>query len=546
MSSTYQTGGPPRFAHQRRGLNALIRTRGVCALLFDPGLGKTATVLDYTGLLALKSVRQEARVLVVCPLAAIDTWVTQAGTYLSPQVGYWAEAHGGTVLTRAEALAARGGDPHKRRLTRSMDRPKALSPRALHYTKAIALAARDADGTVLDDERLRRGPGEVHGPKVVLSVINLDTLAQRREHGSKTTADVVLDAIKRFDPDLVVVDESHKIKSNSANASRLLARLSKSVPRRILLTGTVMPHGPLDVYGQWRFLAPDAFAEVTPTGQRLPLSFGRFQDRYAKMGGWMGREVIGYKRLDELQEIMARNSIVARKEDALDLPPTTDVTVPVHLSGTEAKAYADMKDTLAADLATGGLATAPNRLAQSMRLRQITAGHLPTDDGAVRVIGDSKVRTVAGIVNDSLAGERRVVVFALFTHEVDQLADALQVRGTEVQVITGQTSTAERMRLRQRFGSDDRTRMVMIAQVKTMSVAVNELVTANHAVFASLSYQRDDLVQARDRLNRIGQKRPVTFWYTIAPGTIDAVILDAHTKRTDLESAVLQHISGSE
>lgn len=102
------------------------------------------------------------------------------------------------------------------------------------------------------------------------------------------------------------------------------------------------------------------------------------------------------------------------------------------------------------------------------------------------------------------------------------------------------------MAMRKRFGSDDSARIVMIAQIKTMSLAVNELVTANHCIFASLSQQRDDLIQARDRLNRIGQTRPVTFWYALAPGTVDTVIMQSHRDRTDLENAMLQHIMSEE
>jgi SNF2 family DNA or RNA helicase len=75
-----------------------------------------------------------------------------------------------------------------------------------------------------------------------------------------------------------------------------------------------------------------------------------------------------------------------------------------------------------------------------------------------------------------------------------------------------------------------------------MSLAVNELITASHAIFGSLSQQRDDLIQARDRLSRIGQTRPMTFWYAVAPGTVDEVILKSHRERTDLEDAMLKHI----
>src|SRR3546814_2297565 len=129
----------------------------------------------------------------------------------------------------------------------------------------------------------------------------------------------------------------------------------------------------------------------------------------ARPTGHMGTQVVGYKNLGEMQQVMARNAIVVRKEDALDLPAITDVAVPVHLSPRERDAYDSMKQQLAAVLANGALATVPNRLAQMMRLRQITSGYVPDDTGVMQAIGDSKVEAVRGIVCDTLPGEERVV-----------------------------------------------------------------------------------------------------------------------------------------
>ena len=143
----------------------------------------------------------------------------------------------------------------------------------------------------------------------------------------------------------------------------------------------------------------------------------------------------------------------------------------------------------------------------------------------------------------------RIVVFGFFAQEIADLAEALSKRpprSTRVEVISGSTPSAERVAIRRRFrdteGHPERT--VLVAQIKTLSLAVNELVTASHAIFGSLSQQRDDYVQARDRLNRIGQERPVTFWHAVAPGTVDAVILQSHRERTNLETAMLRHIRG--
>lgn len=524
--TTFIPGGPQRFAHQRRGLQKMIDTGGVTALLFDPGLGKTATVLDYASLLALKSPTGEARVLVVCPLAAVDTWVQQSEVFVSPQVSVWSEALGGSLAQRGDALASRSQTAG----------PVGLGRSFVRYL-------RNHDGSPADPSA---GPHALTGPRLTLIVLNIDTFSSRRAFGSRTIADYLLRSVQQFAPDLMVVDESHKIKSVQGNASRLLARISKGVRRRVILTGTVMPHSPMDVFGQWRFLDPYAFGRTNGDGSMRLATFNDFRSRYAVMGGYMGYQVTGFRNLDDMREVMARNACVARKADALDLPPTTDVVVPVELGPEEKRAYREMKKDLAAQLLNTQVVV-PNRLTQMMRLRQITSGYLPDPvNGVNHVLGASKVRTIESIVHDNLAGEKRIVVFALFTQEIEMLRKRLSRTGTEVMVIQGGTPTEERMRMRKRFGSDDPQRIVLVAQIKTLSLAVNELVTANHCIFASLSQQRDDLIQARDRLNRIGQTRPVTFWYALAPGTVDTVIMQSHRDRTDLENAMLRHLADAD
>lgn len=537
------TGGPTRYAHQVAGLRKMISTGGVTALLMEPGTGKTCVVIDYAALLAIKSPRREARILVVCPLAAIDTWVTQTEQFISPQVNYWAEAIGGSIAGRAQTLAARGGQPFGDTDTPKSRKALKTAPRALHVRQSVAWSARGSASRTAPVTR-SEGPDGLGDdlPRVVLIATNLDTFSSRSMVGSKTMADRMLAAVRRFDPDLVVMDEMHLIKGPQSNASRLLGRISKEVPRRAGLTGTVMPHSPLDVFAQWRFLDPYAFGSTKDDGSARQATFGRFRDRFAIMGGFQGRQAIGFQNLDDMQQIMAVNSIVVRKKDALDLPDTTDVIVPVDLTAKEQRAYDEMKKQLAAILAPNVAATVPNKLVMMMRLRQITAGYLKDDQGTTHDLGGSKVRTIRSLVNETLIGEKRVVVFALFTHEIDMLAKALAVKGTEIMTIGGSTQATDRMALRRRFGSDDPKRMVMIAQIKTMSLAVNELVTASHMVFASLSLQRDEITQARDRLHRIGQTKPVTFWMCLAPKSVDTVIWQSFIDRTNLEKAMLDHV----
>ncbi len=534
MTLDYRPRGEPRYDHQKRALRRIIETRGVCALLMDPGTGKTAVTIDYASALALKADRP-IRVLVLAPLVALDSWVGQAAKYAAEGVGVWAEALGGSVAQRCQVLVARS--------------ERRADPRE-GIRRAVAWAGVSQDGSHQPAQgRVKRLHWDTMqtGPGIILEVLSLDSLSQRREvTRSKNMSDVVHQSVQRFGPDLIVIDESHRIKSPSANVSRTAARMARLAPRRLILTGTVMPHSPMDVWGQWRFLQPLAFNEPDRRyGGIKEMPFGRFQERYGVFGGHMGQEVVGYQNLGEMQDVMAQNSIVVRKEDALDLPEITDVMVPVHLGPREAAAYLSMKDQLAVAHANGALSSVPNRLAQMMRLRQITSGYVPDDTGVMQAVGDSKVTAVRGIVCDTLAGEDRVVVFAHFRQEIADLAAAIrksEPKSTVIVQITGDTPPKERIALRQRFGSSEGVRIVMIAQMRTMSLAVNELVTASHAVYASLSERRDDWVQSRDRLHRIGQKRPVTFWNVLVPKSVDEVIYHAHLTRESVEDAVLRYI----
>lgn len=592
----FRTGGPQRYAHQRQALRRIIETGGVCALLMDPGTGKTPVALDYASLLAHAAAAgrwhadgpgmppgaHEARVLVLGPLVTVDTWVSSAAQFVSPDVDFWAEALGGSIPERIEALASRGGAPFPaplaagKRVVKDLDRwaPPPDSPRLQHVGRSLDHAARfaapaTATAPLSHDPASplpayppalygpQNGSGAPQRPRLMLEVVNLDTLSSRQPVGSRTMADLFMEAVKRYAPDLVIVDESHLLKSPGSNTSRLAQRLGRLVRRRLILTGTVAPHSPLDVYAQWRFLAPLAFSvpdvKRAPTPAypkpRKPMTRADFEEHFAVFGGHFGKQIVGFKRLDEMNATMAQNSIVVSKDEALDLPPTQEVIIPVILSYGEFRAYSDLRKKLRTQVQhttdEGAQVTVDNTLTQALRLRQITAGHLPDDAGTVRTVGSSKVNTIASLVNDTLAGESRVVIFGVFRHEIAELSRALAVKGTTVETVTGDTPPAERIAVRRRFGDTAAHpgRIVLVAQIATMSLSVNELVTASHAVFASLSTQRDQFEQAKDRLNRIGQTRPVTFWLALAPGTVDEVIYDSHRQRRSLEAAILAHLT---
>lgn len=513
------------MAHQKEGVKFLKKVNGVGALLWDPGVGKTGATAAYFDHLAKKY--GEVRVLVVAPLTAADTWVLQPQDFMDSAVK--ARMLEGRVVDQMTQL----------RQGRKWDTVPWTSIMSNH-----------------------RGAG-VSGNRVTILSMSAGGVSSYCDSRPKTVQ--MLQAVRKYAPHVIVMDESHIIKAPNSNISMAMYQIGQLAKHRIILTGTVNPKDLLDCYGQWRFLAPWTFSEqygakftkkphkmtMSQAASIRPWTWDQFKKRFGTDTGYKGKatkpvydgtESILYQRVAE----RAHN---VRKEDALDLPPVTDIDVHIRLDAHEQRLYDEMLSDLAAMLANGEMIEAPNALAKIMKLRQITAGFIrDTETEQVHAIGNTKQRAVAEVVNVRLHGEQRIVVFAYFKSECAALANMLKAKGRTVEVITGDTKKNERLAIRQRFAdvSGNPEQIVLVAQQRTMSVSVNELVTAQNAVYASMSERRDDWVQSRGRLDRNGQVgQHVTFWNVYAPDTVDEVMLTTHKHRGNLEKALLDYIKSA-
>lgn len=516
----------PQFSlmkHQKKGVNFLEKVDGIGALLFDPGTGKTGTALTWID--RSRKLPAEVRVLVIAPLTAADTWVLQAPPFMDSVV----------------------------------------KARLLQGSTSAIMAKMSKSGTwtgVTDAAVKADHTGNGRHPRRV-TILSMSSGAISSYCKQRTDTVKMLRAVRKYAPHVIIVDESHLIKSANSNVSKAVYQMGQLVDHRIILTGTVCPLSDLDVYGQWRFLAPWTFSDQyhEPFTQRpltmtkdekmsiAPWPIGKFEKRYAEMGGFKGKQAVGTNdvTITELKDRVAERSMVVKKKDALDLPPTTDIDVHFDLNPKEARAYKEMAEELALQLESGELLEAPNALAKMMKLRQIHAGFVKdTETGEIHVVGDSLRKAMLEIATVTLVGEKRLVMSGYFRAECEALADALRKAepNTTVEIITGATKAKDRLAIRQRFGdvSGNPTRTILVAQARTMSLSVNELITAQNLIAGSPSERRDDYVQLRDRLDRKGQKLPVTFWNVFSTGLIADIMVARHKDRGNMEAALHDHI----
>lgn len=373
--------------------------------------------------------------------------------------------------------------------------------------------------------------------------------------------------------DAIIYDEVHKLKSGPGAVSKAAARLVDFSAFRLGLSGTPMPQTPLDAYGVMRALDPGVF----------PGTWTEFKEKYAVMhtNGRTGQQFPDMHRVQN-QEDLARRflSITYLPVVDLKLPAVTDQVRKVWLEPKARKVYDDLDSALFADLSTfargggtldadalatleseedpealdGAEITTPNILTRMLRLQQLTGGTLTTDpqrdeEGAVIAPGvpvrvsTAKAEMLAEVLEEigctkaaaaTDAGAEPVVVFCRFRSDLDAVREVAEADGLRYAEISGRRGDGLNADSRMTPDAD-----VVGVQIQAGGTGV-DLTRARYGIWYSLGYSVSDYDQARARLVRTNQARPVAFIHLIAENTADQAVYDAIDDRRALISAVLR------
>ena len=320
---------------------------------------------------------------------------------------------------------------------------------------------------------------------------------------------------------IVILDESHRIKSPGGAASRFCALLRDRADRRLCLTGTPMPHSRLDVFAQMRFLDPGIFGS----------SFTAFRARYAVMGGYGQHQVVGWQNLEEFGAKFWSRWLRVTLRDVMELPPETHVELECELSGDEKRVYQQLDSQFTAEVKDGTV-TASNALVKLLRLAQAANGFVTSDDGSLVNTGGSKRALLKDSIEDIEPSEP-VVVFCRFHHDLDVAKEVAKELGRSAYELSGRRNELELWQGEpiQERGS------VLVAQLQTGKEGI-DLTRASYCIYYSLGFSLGDYEQSLARCMRPGQTRHVTYIHLTATRTVDQKIRWALQHKKDLVQAV--------
>jgi len=312
---------------------------------------------------------------------------------------------------------------------------------------------------------------------------------------------------------LMAIDESTTIKTPGSARSKNTEKAGIGAHYRRILTGSPVTKSPMDLYQQCAFLSDDCLGLH---------SYYAFQARYAvvierQLASHSFKQIVGYRRLDELKEKLDRFSFRVKKEECLDLPDKLYVKREVDLTDEQTKAYNQMK-TLALAQLNGSVVSTVNALTQLMRLHQIVCGHVKMDNGDIG----------------------KIIIWATYRHNIEAIHLALQkAYGMDsVGVYYGDTKLDERQRVIEKFQDPSSPMRFFVGNPQTGGYGIT-LTAANVVVYYSNSFDLEKRLQSEDRAHRIGQVNKVTYIDLISPKTIDEKIVKALRDKIDIATQVL-------
>ena len=330
---------------------------------------------------------------------------------------------------------------------------------------------------------------------------------------------------------LVAVDESTTIKNPRAKRTKNILSIAKRSKYRRILTGSPVTKSPLDLYTQCFFLDPFLLDFS---------SYYAFRNRYAEMrtanfGGRSVQIVAGYKNLPELAETLKSFSYRILKDDCLDLPPKTYMKRVIQLTPEQKTVYQQMKKLALAEL-NGKMVTTMNVITQLMRMQQITCGHFKADDDSVQEIKNNRITELMDLLEEV---EGKAIIWAHWRHDIATIVREIEKEYPgSVMTYYGDTTTEDRQKAIKEIQNPESKVRFLVGTPQTGGYGIT-LTGASTMIYYSNGYDLEKRQQSEARIDRIGQKFPMTYIDIMAEDTVDERIVKALRKKVNIATQIM-------
>jgi len=327
--------------------------------------------------------------------------------------------------------------------------------------------------------------------------------------------------LKEYRFDYTVLDESQIIK-NAGSVTAKAARLLQG-RRRLALSGTPIENHLGELWSLFEFLNPGMLGGVSFFKRHLKSRESLDEDTRTLLARY-------------LRPFILRRT---KEQVAPELPDKVEQTLFCQLESRDRRRYDELKryyqSTLQQRIESDGLGKAKIQVLEALlRLRQ-AACHPGLLDKRNSSRSSAKLDLLLQHLEDSVAEERKALVFSQFTSLLQILRSRLDQLGFVYEYLDGKTR--DRARRVKRFQQDPECRLFLIS-LKAGGLGLN-LTAAEYVFLLDPWWNPAAEAQAIDRTHRIGQDKKVFAYRLIAKDTVEEKVLELQKSKRELAEAII-------
>lgn len=328
----------------------------------------------------------------------------------------------------------------------------------------------------------------------------------------------------------LAIDESSSIKGPRSQTSRAVIELSKDAHIVRVLNGTPLVQSVMDLFAPLKCL--NRLDGMNPF---------QWRNRFAVMGGYLGKVVKGIKNEKELYSILDSCAFRALKEDwRKDLPPKIYSTVQLEMTKRQQNHYQEMLIEFFTVVNNRDV-SADMVLVQMGKLQQI-ASCLTIQDGKSELFEETKNNPKLQATLDILeGGQSKAIVVYFFKATGALLLSELMRSGYNPARIQGGMRPDEILSEKERFNNDPTCRVLVGQESATARghtlIGSKQAGWCSRMLFYENSFSLMERLQGEDRIHRGDQPEPCNY-YDLVTSPIDAAIIAALQKKRAMADAV--------
>lgn len=325
--------------------------------------------------------------------------------------------------------------------------------------------------------------------------------------------------------DMIIIDESHRIKNSDAQVVKHLKQYIKNVPHITIMTGTPLPNHLTDIFSQFLILDPAIYG-----GEYM-----RFQRHYFDTTTNTYPVFKSETKEAEFKRKLESKSIVYRAEECLQLPAKIYDRFYIELSPEYKEALLELANS--EDLSRLSMTSLDSCMS---KLLQICSGFVYDPDGnPIYFKNNPKIELLSDNLDDIIDEGQKSIIWYHFRADIKPITDMLNEKGVKYLLITKDTPSRDRIQIIKDF-EKDKTMQVIVTSSYLTSEGV-DIVTARYAHWYNLTPQFDKVDQAEARNRRFGSiELHDTIWHYhyIMKGSVERRLSQAIERKQSYQDFV--------